>query len=94
MAGSGIPKTKAVAATRVLLLLNDGGGRGCAGRHLVVIRADGFFLCVHGAATRASLTHGTVVGTGGVVRRGVVEARAVVLPAVPGWINSPLCELA
>ena len=36
--GGGLHGIQSAAASRVLLFLNDGGGRGCAARHLVHIR--------------------------------------------------------
>ena len=78
--GGGLHGTQVVASSRVLLLLDDGGGHGEAGHRLVALHAPGFCLCLHGAAA----------GTGGVVRRGSDDARTSVLTALPAWSNSPL----
>ena len=66
---------------------------GRAACHLVDIR-DGFFLCLHVAATRASTADGAVADTGGVLRRdgvkGSDDAHAAVLPDKPAWSKSAL----
>ena len=53
--GGGLHGSQVAAASRVLLLLDDGGGHGEAGHRLVALHAPGFCLCLHGA----------VVGMGG-----------------------------
>ena len=81
------------ATSRVLILLDDGSGRGCDGRYFVNIRVS-FFLCLDGAATRASTADGAIAGTRGDVRRGSVEgsdnARAAMLANKPAWSKSAL----
>ena len=68
------------AASRVLIHLVDGSGRGHAGLYLVYVRAAGFFLCQHGAAT-----------ADGAVRHDIVDNSdddcAAVLPTVSAWSN-------
>ena len=46
----GLHGTQEAVASHVLLLLDDGGGRGGAGHRLVALRAPGFCLCLHGTA--------------------------------------------
>ena len=41
---------KVAVASRVLLLLDDGGGHGEAGHRLVALHTPGFCLCLHGVA--------------------------------------------
>ena len=83
------------AASRVLLLLDDGGGQGEAGHRLVALHTPGFCLCLHGVAvgTGGAPTDtggATTADTGGAVRRGSDGARTGVLAVVPAWSNSPL----
>ena len=83
------------AASRVLLLLDDGGGHGEAGHRLIALHAPGFYLCLHGAAAvtggAPTATGGAATAhTGGAVQRGSDDARTGVLAAVPAWSNSPL----
>ena len=93
--GGGLHGTQLTAASRVLLLLDDGGGHGEAGHRLVALDAPGFCLCLHGVAAG---TGGTPINTGGAatadsggaVRRDSDDARTGVLAAVPAWSNSPL----
>ena len=59
--GGGLHGTRLAAATRVLLLLDDGSGHGEAGHRLVAFHALAFCLCLHGAAAG---TGGAVAGTG------------------------------
>ena len=59
--GGGLHGTQVVAASRVLLLLDDGGGHGEAGHRLLTLHAPDFCLCLHGVAIG---TGGTAVGTG------------------------------
>ena len=75
--GGGLHGSQVAAASRFLLLLDDGGGHGEAGHRLVALHAPSFCLCLP-------------TDTGGVVRRGSDDARTVVLAAVPAWSNSPL----
>ena len=75
------------AASRVLLLLDDGGGQGEASHPLIALHAPDFCLCLHGAATG---TGGVPTDTSGAVRRSNDDARTGVLAAVPAWSNSPL----
>ena len=42
--GGGLHGTQVAAASRVLLLLDDGGGHGEAGHRLVALHAPGFSL--------------------------------------------------
>ena len=49
--GGGLHGTQVAAASRVLLLLDDGGGHGEAGHRLVTLHAPSFCLCLHGATT-------------------------------------------
>ena len=91
----GLHGTQAAAASRVLLLLDDGGGHGEAGHRLVALHAPGFCLCLHGAAAgMGAAPTGTggaaTADTGGVVRRGSEDARTGVLAAVLAWSNSSL----
>ena len=91
----GLHGSQVAAASRVLLLLDDGGGHGEAGHRLVTLHAPGFCLCLHGAATGTggapTDTGGaTTADTGGAVRCGSDGARTGVLAAVPAWNNSPL----
>ena len=86
--GGGLHGSQVVAASRVLPLLDDGGGHGEAGHRLVTLPAPGFCLCLHGAA--AGTGGAATADTGGVVRRGSDDARTGVLTAVPAWSNSPL----
>ena len=58
----GLHGTQVAVASRVLLLLDDGGGHGEAGHRLVALHAPGFCLCLHGTAAG---TGGTATGTGG-----------------------------
>ena len=93
--GGGLPGSQVAAASRVLLLLDDGGGHGEAGHRLVALHAPGFCLCLHGAAAGTggapTDTGGAATAdTGGVVRRGSDDAHTGVLAAVPAWSNSPL----
>ena len=83
------------AASRVLLLLDDGGGQGEAGHRLVALHAPGFCLCLHGATAGTGgvptdMGGAATADTGGAVRRGSDGARTGVLAAVPTWSNSPL----
>ena len=55
------------AASRVLVLLDDGGG---AGHRLVTLRAPGFCRCLHGAATGMGVL---ATETGDAVRGGSVD---------------------
>ena len=48
--GSGLHGIQSAVASRVLLLLDDGGGRGGAGHRLIALCAPGFCRCLHGAA--------------------------------------------
>ena len=48
--GGGLHGTQVAAASRVLLLLDDGGGHREAGHRLVALHAPGFCRCLHGAA--------------------------------------------
>ena len=96
--GDGLHGTQAAAASRVLLLLDNGDGRVRVGRLLIDIRATDLFLFLHGATTHALTTH-AFARTRGAVRRVVVndidDAHAAMLPDVPAWSNSPLLrELA
>ena len=59
-----------MAASRVLLLLDDGGGRGGAGHRLVALCAPGFCRCLHGAATDMGVS---ATETRDVVRGGGVD---------------------
>ena len=61
--GGGLHGSQVVAASRVLLLLDDGGGHGEAGHRLVALHAPSFCLCLHGAAAG---TGGAPTDTGGV----------------------------
>ena len=84
--------TQVAVASRVLLLLDDGGGHGEAGHRLVTLHAPGFCLCLHGVAagTGGAPTDTGGAATGGMVRRGSDDARTGVLAAMPAWSNSPL----
>ena len=93
--GGGLHGTQVAAASRVLLLLDDGGGHGEAGHRLVALHAPGFCLCLHGAAagTGGAPTDtggAATTDTGGALQRGRDGARTGVLAAVPAWSNSPL----
>ena len=48
--GGGLHGSQVAAASRFLLLLDDGGGHGEAGHRLVALRTPGFYHCLHGAA--------------------------------------------
>ena len=85
--GGGLHGSQVAAASRVLLLLDDGGGQGEAGHRLVALHAPGFCLCLHGAAAG---TGGAPTDTRGAVRCGSDDARTGVLAAVLAWRNSPL----
>ena len=83
------------AASRVLLLLGDGGRHGEAGHQLVALHAPDFCLYLHGATAGTggtpTDTGGTATAdTGGAVRRDSDGARTGVLATVPAWSNSPL----
>ena len=86
--GGGLHGTQVAAASRVLLLLDDGGGHGEAGHRLVAVHAPDFCLCLHGAA--AGTGAAATADTGGAVRRSSDGTRTGVLAAVPAWSNSPL----
>ena len=93
--GGGLHGTRVAAASRVLLLLDDGGRYGEAGHRLIALHAPDFCLCLHGAAAGTggapTDTGGAATAdTGGAVRRGSDGARTDVLAAVPAWSNSPL----
>ena len=93
--GGGLHGTQVAAASRVLLLHNDGGGHGEAGHRLVALHALGFCLCLHGAAAGtggapADMGGAATADTGGTERHGSDDARTGVLAAVPAWSNSPL----
>ena len=93
--GGSLHGTQVAAASRVLLLLDDGGRHGEAGHRLVAFHAPGFCLCLHGAAAGTggapTDTGGAATAdTGGAVRRSSDGARTGVLAAVPAWSNSPL----
>ena len=85
--GGGLHWYQVAAASRFLLLLDDGGGHGEAGHRLVALHAPGFCLCLHGAAAG---TGGAPTDTGGAIQRGNDDACTGVLAAVPAWSNSPL----
>ena len=59
-----------MVASRVLLLLDDGGGRGGAGHRLVALRAPDFYRCLHGAAAGMGVS---ATETGDAVRGGGVD---------------------
>ena len=86
--GGDLHGTQVEAASRVLLLLDDGGEQREAGHRLVALHAPGFCLCLHGAA--AGTGGAATADTGGAVRRGSDGARTGVPAAVPAWSNSPL----
>ena len=69
-----------MAASRVLLLLDDGGGRGGAGHRLVALRAPSFCRCLHDAAAGMGVS---ATEMGDAVRGGSVDdsndARALLL---------------
>lgn len=74
----GLHGTQAMAASRVLILLDHGRGRGRIVSHLL----DAFFfLRGHGADTESSTMDGTVACTGGTVQCGIIEA--VMMPMPP-----------
>ena len=78
------------AASRVLLLLDDGGGHGGAGQRLVALRAPGFCRCLHGAAAGMGVS---ATETGDAVRGGSMDgsndARALLLVEM-AWIGDLL----
>ena len=63
--GGGLHGTQVAAASRGLLLLDDGGGHGAAGHPVVALHAPDFCLCLHGAA--AGTGGAATVDTGGAV---------------------------
>ena len=78
--GGGLHGTQAGVASRVLLLLNDGGGRGGAGHRLIALHAPGFCRYLHGAAAGMGVS---ATETGDAIRGGGVDgsndARALLL---------------
>ena len=66
----GLHGTQVAAASRVLLLLDDGSGRGGAGHRLVALRAPGFCCCLHGVAAGMGVS---ATETGDAVRGGGVD---------------------
>ena len=93
--GGGLHGTHVAAASRVLLLLDDGGGHGEAGHQLVALHTPDLCLYLHGAAAGTggapTDTGGAAIAdTGGTARCSSDGARTGVLAAVPAWSNSPL----
>ncbi len=68
----GLHGTQATAASRVLLLLDDGGGRGGAGHRLIALHAPSFCRCLHGATAGMGVS---AIETGDVVRGGSMDGR-------------------
>lgn len=58
-------------ASRVLLILDDGGGRGGVGHRLIALRAPGFCHYLHGAAAGMGVS---ATETGDVVRGSSVDS--------------------
>ena len=93
--GGGLHGTQVEVDSRVLLLLDDGGGHGEAGHRLVAVHAPSFCLYLHGAASGTggapTETGGAATAdTGGAVRRGSDVTRTGMLAAVSAWSNSSL----
>ena len=91
----GLHGTLVATASRVLLLVDDGGGHREAAHRLVALHAPGFCLCLHGAAAGmggapTDMGGATTADTGGAIRRGTDDTRTSMLAAVPAWSNSPL----
>ena len=91
--GGGLHGTQVAAASRVLLLLDDGGRHGEAGHRLIAVHAPGICLCLHGVAAR---TGGAAAGTGGACPQTqeawpsqtlVARYDAAATMPIPAWSN-------